>query len=503
MKLKAPDAAAATARSPINWFPGICLAAFLTTTSASAVAPQTAARELNPAEKWVVAQVAAGEIADLSKQFPEEKDRKLSAHFLEVLLTGTRPDELHRHGVRIIGAIIDEPIDLENGQIQCQVGLADCQFHKSVTFSRASFADGVVFDKTAFKADASFDRMKVGGDALFHSAKFQNKEKAANFHNMKVGGAAFFYAAVFEGPVDFAGAKIAGRFTASGAQFQSKEKEAFFIEMKVGGGAGFDRAVFEGPVYFAGADIERNFAAEWAKFHNQVFFNSMKVRGNAFFNDAMFEGPVNLSYADFAWLDLSGVSWPKVAAQFDMQGMSYKYICAVRENEPESHKALLKLADQSAYSADVYSHLEEFFLRLGYRADADEAFIAGKCREREEYFRTGHWFRWLGSWTLDLLVGYGRRPWQAGVPCAVLVALGCVLFSPKKMEPQKPEDARRVYNRFWYSLDLFLPFVDLRADDVWKPKTNERFLRHYVRLHVMLGWILIPIVLAALTGLIK
>ena len=71
------------------------------------------------------------------------------------------------------------------------------------------------------------------------------------------------------------------------------------------------------------------------------------------------------------------------------------------------------------------------------------------------------------------------------------------------MEPQKPADARRVYNRFWYSLDLFLPFVNLQADDVWKPKTNERFLRHYVRLHVMLGWILIPIVLAALTGLIK
>jgi hypothetical protein len=39
---------------------------------------------------------------------------------------------------------------------------------------------------------------------------------------------------------------------------------------------------------------------------------------------------------------------------------------------------------------------------------------------------------------LDWLVGYGRQPWRAGIPCAVLVALGCVLFSPKKMEPQNP-----------------------------------------------------------------
>jgi hypothetical protein len=161
--------------------------------------------------------------------------------------------------------------------------------------------------------------------------------------------------------------------------------------------------------------------------------------------------------------------WPKVAAQFDMQGLSYKYIRAVPNNEPESHRALLKLADQSAYTADVYSHLEEFFLRQGYRGDADRAFIAGKRRERKENL---HGLGWFGSWLLDWLVGYGRRPWQPGIPCAVLVAVGCVLFSPKKMEPQKPEDAPRVYSRFWYSLGLFLPFVDLQADKVWKPKAD-------------------------------
>ena len=179
--------------------------------------------------------------------------------------------------------------------------------------------------------------------------------------------------------------------------------------------------------------------------------------------------------------------------------MSYKYIRAAA-NELESHNALLKLANQSAYTADVYGNLEAFFSRQGYREDADRAFIAGKSRERKEYL---HGLSWLGSWLLYLLVGYGRHPSNAGYLCVLFVALGCVLFAPHKMEPQKPDDAPRVYNRFWYSLDLFLPFVDLQADDVWKPKTEQRLLRHYVRLHVMLGWILIPIVLAALTGLIK
>jgi hypothetical protein len=58
MKLKAPDAATAVAGSPINWFLGIVLAAFLTIISASAAADaQTSEGERNSAEQWVVDQV--------------------------------------------------------------------------------------------------------------------------------------------------------------------------------------------------------------------------------------------------------------------------------------------------------------------------------------------------------------------------------------------------------------------------------------------------------------
>ena len=63
--------------------------------------------------------------------------------------------------------------------------------------------------------------------------------------------------------------------------------------------------------------------------------------------------------------------------------------------------------------------------------------------------------------------------------------------------------ASRVYNRFCYSLGLFLSVVDLQADKVRKPKADQTFLRNYVRVHALLGWILIPIVFAALAGLIK
>src|SRR5262245_52888614 len=88
----------------LNIFFTASLAIFL----ACAADAQAGEKKLNPAEKWVVAQVKAGEEADLREKFPNESDKKLSAHFLEDLLTGALSGvKPHRSGVRISGAIID------------------------------------------------------------------------------------------------------------------------------------------------------------------------------------------------------------------------------------------------------------------------------------------------------------------------------------------------------------------------------------------------------------
>ena len=495
---------------------------------------QSSVKALNPAEEWVVAQVTAGDVANLdtalnanhTKQFPTDSDRQLSAYFLENLLMGTLSGvTLHRHGVQIKGACIDEPIDLKNARIPCEVHLDNCTFKEPVNFRGADIAGDFAVQGAKFqnkKGGTFFWRMKVGGDAYLNAvfeggvvfsyadiagnlyargAQFQSKESGVYFFGLKVRGEANFESSVFQGLVHFTKADIAGNFDASGAKFQNKEKEADFNGMKVGHDAIFKKAVFEGPVNFVLANIASSFEAQEAKFQSkekEANFNGIRVGGDASFDKAVFEGPVNFSYADFDLLDLSN-TWLK-AAKVQAEAISYKYIRADPNDEGKSHEVLLELAKHTAYSADVYSRLEEFFLRHGYRSDADWAFIEGKRHERREKL---HGLSWLGSLLLDGLVGYGRHPWQAGIPCAVLVALGCVLFSPKKMEPQQPEDTPRVYNRFWYSLGLFLPFVDLQSNKVWKPKADQTFLRNYMRVHILLGWILVPLLLAAVTGLIK
>jgi hypothetical protein len=58
------------------------------------------------------------------------------------------------------------------------------------------------------------------------------------------------------------------------------------------------------------------------------------------------------------------------------------------------------------------------------------------------------------------------------------------------------------YNPFWYSLDLFSP-IDLGMAKKWRPKKLYPEVRGYGQVHRLLGWILIPLIVAAITGIIK
>ena len=392
-------------------------------------------------------------------------------------------------------------VDFTGADIRGNFGAQSAKFqgkYNQISFHGTKVGRAALFSDASFEGSVRFAATDVGGNFEAERAKFR---QGADFWGMKVGGDGNIADAVFEGMAQFSRVNIASDFEATGTKFENRETGADFFGMKIGGNAVLTGAVFEGPARFDAAEVAGSLKLG-ASFQDRASFQRMKVLGSASFYHAIFEDAADFRYADFGSLLLWPVSWPKQTPHSHMQGMNYKYFQAAAE-EPKSHKELLKLADQSSYTADVYSTLEDFFRRQGYRADADKAFIAGKVRERREYFGSGDWFGWLGSWMLDLLVGYGRQPWRAGISCAVLVALGCVLFSPKKMEPQSPEDTPRVYNRFWYSLGLFLPFVDLQSNKVWKPKADRTFLRNYMRVHILLGWILVPLVLAAVTGLIK
>jgi hypothetical protein len=70
----------------------------------------------------------------------------------------------------------------------------------------------------------------------------------------------------------------------------------------------------------------------------------------------------------------------------------------------------------------------------------------------------------------------------------------------KKEKMKMVVETDHSYRPFLYSLDLFLPFVDLGYAKVWKPTPERKFARAYAKIHQYVAWILIPIALLAIAG---
>lgn len=60
---------------------------------------------------------------------------------------------------------------------------------------------------------------------------------------------------------------------------------------------------------------------------------------------------------------------------------------------------------------------------------------------------------------------------------------------------------RHLVHRLAYSLDLFLPVVKLGLDDQWV--ASGLVPQIYAFIHVFLGWLLVPLLLASLAGYLK
>lgn len=62
------------------------------------------------------------------------------------------------------------------------------------------------------------------------------------------------------------------------------------------------------------------------------------------------------------------------------------------------------------------------------------------------------------------------------------------------------------FNSIAYSVDSFLPVINLRQDDNWAPKSTDPIgflLQIYQWIHVLLGWLLTTLAIAGFTGLVK
>ncbi|UCG49297.1 MAG: hypothetical protein JSU94_05835 [Phycisphaerales bacterium] len=194
-----------------------------------------------------------------------------------------------------------------------------------------------------------------------------------------------------------------------------------------------------------------------------------------------------------------------------------------------------------------YEQLVSVLRRNGRENDAKEVLIA-KARDRAKLTNMPHFGRYWHSF-LGFVIGYGYRPWRALKISLLVIALGSILFQvgyskgvvrpTREAEyvsvtegeiPNSPLKRPRIgedyptFNAMMYSIDMFVPMVDLRQAKYWLPTVPAGkeapesgimnlnrsslpvgvvVLRVYMWGHIISGWILTTLLFAGLTGLVK
>lgn len=476
------------------------------------------------AEKWIIRKIAKGEEAHLIEAFPNAEDRKLSGSFIQKLLTNSvKGLKVGTRGIHIYDAVVSDPIDLHNEEIPFPFSLSNFSFESDVLFRNTVIRGDMNFSKSQFNKSVDFEDIKVEGDAFFPEVTFANR-------------------------VSFVGAHVRA-FQCQSCQFTATDQVASFEEMHIDLNAIFSKVWFKGPasfrtmyveqtlyfgddttfdeaVTFLNAEIKKDFMAIGVHFKNKAQdpnFFGLKVHGNAVFNNSVFDGGLDLRKADIdgnlefenviasnteraktlSGLKADGVLFngAQFAPPYWLNAMSYRMISYNMDDE-----ALLSFVGKSEYKPDVYSTLESFYQRGGDVYAARDVYVAWKNRERDAALSKFP-LRGIWMWVQYVTTGYGKFLVRALLWALLFILVGCVLFWKESgMETQDASDSAKYKGRYhpiWYSLATFLPIVSLPDASIWEPRQDRKLARFYLRLHIIFGYLLIPIGLAAWTGIIK
>jgi len=382
-------------------------------------------------------------------------------------------------------------------------------FHQKADFRNAKFAESAEFTgETSYGLPPAI----FHGPALFANAVFAG---VADFRQVVFGARASFAGARMEQDALFCGL---GSPLDDGARFAD---EAQFSLTRIEGTANFRKVTFMKAASFTGASVNGPALFEAAVFRATASFSLCELRGVANFSRTEFLGDLNLNEATIRVLLFSApVGSSDHSGQFkskvDLRGCTYYRI------EVDQHELLGHI---NPYDRQPFVQLEKTARGAGDDADANAIYLFRRRTERRRQWERREIGPWLFSSVYQLLANYGVKPYRLIVVPVVLLTLGLFIFSRpqavrladqnrvSEAKVTAPGQANRERDEFssWglatrLSLRMFLP-VELPLASDWEP-SNRRIIgslraSDFAALLKIAGWILVPLGIAALTGLLR
>jgi sRNA-binding regulator protein Hfq len=218
-------------------------------------------------------------------------------------------------------------------------------------------------------------------------------------------------------------------------------------------------------------------------------------------------------------------SWPKKGNLY-LHGLVYDNLDDWAPKDAKSRIEWLRLNGGEEFSPQPYEQLASVLRNMGQDADAKKILIA-KNKDRARWGPKLTWSEWFWYRVFGPMIGYGHQPWRAFLIGLVIIVFGTFLFhfGSENNLLAATKDAENAssakFHALVYSIDMFVPLVDLYQAKYWLPDTNQKAewrpfnlswfkmpvsgsgLRWYLWFHISIGWILTTLLVVGLTGLVR
>lgn len=434
-------------------------------------------------------------------------DRTVPAEFLAWLVTDPRAHEfVSPDGLTIAGARITGQVHLADREVAFPLTLQNCEVADGIDLSQAHTSSlsfphthvglidgrrlvtrGDIWMVDGFHASelVTLSRAEVDGELTFGGRL--DKGVAALMVNVK-GDVVFQEGTVTGQTLDLSLAHINGNLGVYNAQFTGTDQNGLTAW----------RSIIEGAFYWIDVKMTPN-----------TVLNLTDARVEVLQDDSScWPAPGNLMIDGLVYGEIEGTK--DLAARLDWLGRQPK-----------------------GYWPQPYSQLAKVFRDDGREADAIDILIAKEDAERngEDLNQLERAWKLLLKWT----IGYGYRSLQALVWMLLFVLLGTLLFGwghrigavvpteneahDSYLQHHRLPAGYQPFHALVYSMDTFLPLVELHQEDYWLPNPESAprrrlpllrlelnsgaFLRAYLWVHILAGWVLTTLFIAGLSGLVR
>ncbi|GHD54782.1 oxidoreductase [Streptomyces galbus] len=436
--------------------------------------------------------------------------------------------------LRLAGALISGRLNLAGAQIAHSLWLEDCCFEEGVDLSGASTQSIAIVDSRVPGVEAGLMRIEGRLDlrrshvTSGSATPFHRRPTALSLINAHVSGAVNLSGAKISAPGEWA--VSAGGLVAEGGVYCDDgfvaRGEVRLMGAHLPGGLHMRGALLEHPGGRGVALALDNAAASSLDFSDGFTANgAVRLRGARIADSLTFEGAVLngppdrngpslaaalMQAADFdftlarqpsASVDLRGAqvsylhdndhSWPLVV---ELDGFVYGSIATEEEagRLTSAARRVVWIRRSPGYNPQPYEQLASWYRRAGHDDDARRVLLAKQRHRRQTLPQPARAWGHL----LDMTVGYGYRPWLAGIWLLALTLLGTLSFSTHSPNPVKPDEGPP-FQPLVYTLDLLIPVGGLGQRTAWYWSNGS--LQCLAYLLIALGWVLTTAVIAGVT----